>query len=320
MTESSSSSLLELLTPLFLRDLGFVLEGDVFQVLKQSPFVVRALEFALGDGGVDCSRERPPSMSFAERLWDLFSHELDEDFMSEIALFDIKSGSAEQEDRSRRDYISIEAQRRRVAFWICVSAANPGWVDVIPNRQQDYEAVKTFDAEIARDDSQRKDKHIGAVGDSRLPPSAHGFLDPCAVPYRMPLSWLPAAIAGIRRCAQGLGDYVNPYTGVVFTDWRPITTRRTEWLKPSEDSAHYTAYRDAWEVYKGFRSQGKMVFDLVGVQPCLSDYKILHNIDNKIVQSFVQAKGDGKLRGRKNKLAKVSAARQGRYFFDTRDR
>ena len=309
-----------MLAPVFLRDLGFVLEGDVFQALKQSPFAVRALEFALADGAVDCSRERPTLTSFAERLWDLFSYEPEEDFMSDLVLFDIKSGSAEQGDRSRRDYISIEAQRGRVGFWICVSAANPAWVDVIPNRRQDYEAVTKFDAEVVRDESQRKTKHVGFVGDSRLPPSAHGFLDPCVVPYRRPLFKLPVAIASIRRCAQGLGDYVNPHTGVIFKNWRPITTRRTEWLKPIEDSAHYTAYQDAWEVYKGFRSQGKMEFDLVSVQPCLSDFKVVRTVGNRTIQSYVQAKGDAKLRGSRNKLTKVSAARQGRYFFDTRDR
>jgi hypothetical protein len=312
-------SLLQLLTPLFLRDLGQTLEGDVFQVLKQSPFIVRSLEFALADGAIDCSRERPATTSFAERLWNVFSYEPEEDFMSDLIYLDVKSGSADDE-RSHQDYMSIEGQCRKVGVWVCISAANSAWVDVIPNRHQTPEGLMTFDSETPFDDSQRKVQHVGALRDSRLHNAAHGFLDPCATPYRMPLSMLPEAITRIRRCALGLGDYINPWTGVIFKGWRPITTRRTEWLKPSEESSHYTAYQDAWEVFRGFRSQEVMEFDLVGIQPCLSDYKILQYINNSITQHFVQAKGDGVMRGPNNKLTKVGAARQGRYYFDTRDR
>lgn len=315
---TNEDTVLQLLTPLFLRDLGQTLEGDIFQALKQSPHVVRSLEFALADGAIDCSRARPTNMSYAERLMHIFSFEPDEEIMSEIVLFDVKSSSTDDEE-SHRVYKTVEGQRRRVGFWVCISAADPHWVDVIPNRHQDAEALAEFDPE---EDLQgdRNDETINAWRDSRLHSAAHRFLDPCATPYRMPLVLLPLAIDLIRRCALGLGDFTNPWSGVTFRNWRPITTRRTEWLKPMESTAHYTSFEDAWEVFKGFRSCASMKFDLVGLQPSLADYKLCRTVDRRVLQTFVQAKGEGRIRGQQNKLDKVCAVRKGRYYFDVRDR
>lgn len=248
----------------------------------------------------------------------MFSFEPEEELMSDCVLFDIKSESAD-DDKSHQVYKTVKSQRRRVGFWICISAHDPSWVDVIPNRQQDSEALQSFDTELEDKDG-RKSRQINAWRDSRLHEAAHGFIDPCASPYRMPISTLPEAIFLIRQCALGLGDYINPHTKVTFHGWRPIMTRRTEWLKPSEGSAHYTAYLDAWDVFKGFRTCGSMVFDLVGLQPCLADFKLLRIVNGVVIQTFIQAKGEGSVRGQHTRLTKVRASRQWRYYFDVRDR
>jgi len=52
----STSEALSILTPLSIRNSGARLEGDVFSILKQSPFVVRSFEFALADGAIDCTQ------------------------------------------------------------------------------------------------------------------------------------------------------------------------------------------------------------------------------------------------------------------------
>jgi hypothetical protein len=313
------STPLHLLEAMLLRDLGQTLEGDIFQALKSSSrYILRAWEFALSDGAIDCSRTWPLDMSYADKLRHLFSHG-PESTRSDIALFDIKSSSA-VDDHGHRRYWSTIAQRLRVAFYIGVSAADPKWIDLIPNYHQDPNALQHDAEDDWEEESKGNVEQINVCRDSRLHDAAHGSLDVCATPYRMPISMLDEAISRVRSCALGLGDFVNPWTGVIYRGWRPLLTRRTCFLKPYEDNAHYTAFEEAWDVFTAVKTKGKMAFDLVGLQPNLADFKLMYFRGPCLIQALCQAKSEGHQRSAKSKLNKVAVSRQGRHFFDARDR
>lgn len=308
------STILNALDSALFRDLGQTLEGDIFQALKKSPHVVRAWEFALADGAIDVTWTRDVGMTYAERLWHLFSYG-PESKQSELVLFDVKSSSVVED--SDRSFISTKAQRLRVAFYLCISATDPEWVDLIPNYWQDARALQS-DRED-RDDESCKER-FNVLRASRLPDAAHRSLHPCNTPYRMPMRVLPQAMSRVRSCVVDGTEFVNPWTGVVYRDWTPLTTPHASYLKPAESNPQYAAFEEAWDVFAAVREKGKLQFDIVGLQPMLADFKLFATSNGVFTQSTVQAKSEGRERGAKNELAKVAVVRKNRYFFDARDR
>ena len=267
---------------------GALYEGDVFSVLYKSPFVVRSFEFAIADGAIDCTSSFPPGTSFADRFWDIDQRLRVEPTMtrSKLLLFDVKSKISRY--AGEQIYNSTTNQRHQVAFYIGICAADPSFIELIPNFYQN-----PFSTSSPQDD---REVAVNASRISRLPPSTYK-LDPCNAPYRMPLTLLPKAIEAVRRCAQGKSQYINPWTLVSFPAWKPLTTESSQPLKPSEDSEHFTAYKAVMEIYRLVRvesTQGlvPMSLDFVGLQPRLADFKLVTTFAG--YQSFIQHKIDGR--------------------------
>lgn len=301
-----------------------VLEGDVFEALRPCSCVIRSFEFAVADGAIDCAREFDPLESYAARFWQVYSRNCLE--FGEFALFDIKSTIGLAPGKQR--FVSTVGQKRRVAFHIGIAFADARFVEVIPNMQQDGHFLEE---PISASDRRLISSNTARV--SRLPDSAHHSLDQSGNPYRMHISLLPEAIRRVRRHILGLEIYVNPGTGVRFPQWRPITTRNVAWLKPSEESPHYTAFEEAIKIYTALRVKSRLRFDFMGLQPVLADFKLVREVPmgmralaikpesgQDLVQYFCQHKADGHLRAKGSPLKSVAIARGDDYYFDSRKR
>lgn len=281
---------------------GAELEGDIFSVLRQSPYVLRSFEFAVADGAVDCTRSFDSQTSFADRFWLADQQQRDpdpSDEPSKLLFFDVKSTTSAV--AGHQIYETSINQRRHVAFYICICASEPGFVEIIPNRHQGIRYPL---------DQESRTVAVNTPRTSRLP--CHVYkLDPSGSPYRMPITLLLEAIARIRLCAQGRGHYVNPWTLVTFKDWQPDTTTSTNGIKPAEHTEHFSAYLAVMNIYRHMNVHGSgsdMIFDFVGLQPKLADFKI---IINGLIprQYFIQHKLDARDRAWATPLTKVFIGR-----------
>lgn len=332
---SSQIGVFESLEAPILNNRGARYEGDIFSVLWQSPYILRSWEFALADGAIDCNQHFELGTSFVDRLWKTKSHF--QSGASKLLLFDVKSKvSREAGDQI---YNTSARQQNAVAFYIGICAADTSFVELIPNIYQN-------NGDGTEGPSENRELAVNISRASRLHASAYR-LDPCNSPYRMPLALLLEAIHRVRRCVQGKGPYVNPWTLVEFPDWIPSTTSSTESLTPAEDTQHFTAYKAAMEIGRLIRIQSNpaaMELDLVGLQPRLADFKLItipqtsesqtsHRYQSRsqrrlegrdLRQSFIQHKLDGKDRSRYSPLSKVAVARgegkDRRWYFSAFDR
>lgn len=317
------NSLLANIDSFIKRNRGTHFEADVFAHLLVCPFVLRSFEFALADGALYATiNEEPPSGNYTERFWQL--HEQVRMFRNSIqhwrrilVLFDAKSCTSNcAEDQV---YITTLKQKAKVGFYIAICAANPSYVEVFPNR---------FNMISYIEDDRRK-VSVNLSRQSFLQPSAYGSLSPCNSLYRMPIALLPEALASIRRCAQDLGDFVNPWTGVHFPGWKPLIVHDDECLAPSEESQQYSSFKGVMEIWRAVRIANlDMVFELVSLQPRLADFKLLvpdiqaaayttNSPSNMLKllsrrQLFVQYKIDALYRSPRTPLTKVSIARNDR--------
>ncbi|XP_014559609.1 hypothetical protein COCVIDRAFT_24093 [Bipolaris victoriae FI3] len=197
------------------RNRGTHFEAEIFSHLSCCPFVLRSYEFAIADGALYATlNSEPPTGSYTERFWQLneqvrMLRNTSEHWKRILVPFDIKSSVSNRPEDQR--YITTVRQRARVGFYIAVCAINPEYVEIIPNR---------FSGDIIGDIKTRK-VAVNFTRKSFLPPSAYGHLSPCNSPYRMPISLLSEAIESIKNCAQGFGDYINPWTGVKSFGWVP---------------------------------------------------------------------------------------------------
>lgn len=312
---------LEAIEPL-ITNVGARGEGDVFSVLLHSPFIIRAFEFSLADGAIDCRHEHEPDTSFADRFWNVDQRRYCPEIPNELVLFDIKSSHADH------SYLTTLAQRREVAFYICISFRDTSWVELIPNLHQRPQMAAT---ETAKE--KRRKSRVGAEGGSRLLVRSYG-LNQGNSPYRMPVALLVEAISRVRQLARGESSlYINPWTLVEFPEWSPLTASSNIFLKPDENTDHYSAFQAAMEIYRCVTFQPmktKMKIDFVGLQPRLADFKLLlpQGVDSsgrvKYRQVFVQHKIDGRVRSAGNTLDKVTVARgegeKRTYYFDHLDR
>jgi hypothetical protein len=312
------SRALEFARPLLHGLWGNILEADLFESLRRCPEVVRAFEFALADGAIDCTRRHAMSDSYAERFWDF--HHRGTAGGGEFALFDIKA-NIHLDTRDQQCYSTL-GQQRRVAFFLCVHAANLGYVDLVPNFHQVPGALTSPVA-----DCEREYVSITVRGRTRLFPGAHDSLDLTGTSYRLPLRLLPEAIRRVSAHILGARVYANPWTGVSFPDWRPLTTDNTSWLKPAESNDHYTGFHEIMKLYPAIRLDPYLELDFIGLQPLLADFKLIARGEAQIsqpsvplVQRFVQHKIDGHVRARGAPLTKVAISRGETRYFDACNR
>lgn len=177
---------------------GAVFEGDVFSVLRHCPFIVRAFEFALADGAINCTCGYSPTMTYAERVWELSQTQLLNE--SQLLLFDVKSNIGQNAEK--QIYFTNSRQRRDVAFYIGVCAADPSFVELIPNLHQ--ETLAYTNAPFSESEENRKFA-INIAKVQVLPARTYG-LNRWGEPYRMPLRLLPEAIKRVRFGASRVGQ------------------------------------------------------------------------------------------------------------------
>lgn len=315
-----TSEPLKAVEPLIHRSFGARAEGDVAAVLKQSPYMIRSFEFGLADMAIDCTAEYSPTQSWADRLWNVDQRQYDPSKASEIGLIDIKSSLI-----AAAEIFANETQRQRVAVFICVCTGDPAYVDVLPNFHQSAAAMKEDDGVQRWEDQEKGEQRLLSITRakvSRLPQSAYGLVNPSHSPYRMPLSLLLEAIARIRAHMRGEAVYVNPHTGVGFEQWKPLTCRHTEWLKPSRISQR-SACEAVFKIYQALRWRGSekdMLVDFVGLQPRLADFKII--LRGK--QWMVQHKFESQPLNPRSPLDKIKIARgdppKRSYYFNAHNR
>ncbi|KAJ6199179.1 hypothetical protein J3E72DRAFT_148811, partial [Bipolaris maydis] len=172
---------------------GTFFEAELFAALFSCP-VIRSFEFALADGALLATRGAQPLRgSYTERFWRLneevrAARGSQEHWARILVLFDVKSSiSGFAEDQI---YITSTKQQARIGIYIATCAANPNFVEIIPNRFSNSSLATQPNRKVA----------VNASRKSILPPSAYGFLSPCNSCYRMPLSCLPQALENIQRC------------------------------------------------------------------------------------------------------------------------
>lgn len=347
---------LDLVAPALYHSRGAIAEGDVFSVLASSPYVVRGGEFAVADGALDCSRTYGTA-SYAMRYWDLNDRAADPEESSDLLAFDVKSSSSGIAGQ-QTVWTSI-AQRRRVSFYIARLAADPTWVEIIPNYQQQAAAL---DTRTDFSEAESREHVFNFTRQSAMVPRTYGGIDPSGSPYRMPLALLPEAMRRIRLCCQkeGAQVYVNPWTDVAFPEWHPVPTKAAKWFRPRENGGVFTAHMAVMQLFQSFNFHhqhhaedgGKSIeVDFVGLQPSLGDFKFivrkpassgaellpkstlspdgiesrnLGKFDSLTSQYIVQHKMEGRRRGTTAKLTDVAIARidrgKQRYYFHAFER
>lgn len=315
---SSGSELLQALEKVILRNRGALYEGDVFSILQGSPYIIRSFEFAPADGCIDCAREFDPTTSFADRLWESQQADPSTGGASELVLFDVKSKVSEV--AGDQVYLASRQQHSLMAFFIGICAADTTFVEVLPNFSQG----RQFDEDSADHSA------VNTSRQSKLDPSTYR-LDPSNSPYRMPAYMLQEAIYRVRRCAQGYGDYVNPWTMVRFEGWRPSTVSSLAYCMPAEGTEHLSACKAALEIQRIVKTQSQSLdvavdLDFIGLQPRLADFKlVLRERTTPVVrQVFIQHKLDVKDRSRAKPFTNVAIARSRgedvNYWFDPFER
>lgn len=317
----------DLIPPHIIGNRGSALEADVFSILRHSPYVVRSFEFAVADGAIVCTEdfEFLPADSFAERF-----HKVADTVPELLNLidpakpttphrlvpFDVKSTVSRF--AGQQLFHTTLAQRRHVAFYIGICAADPSYVEVIPNPRQ-MDAADDFNAEEDPDPEDRQ-MAVNVTRVSKLQPPGY-TLDPCGGPYRMPIAYLTEAIRRIRAKVMFGQPYTNPWTQVTFDEWTIYTTHTSRGLRPKMTSQHFTGYKAVWHIYHAIRhspTASQMKFDFVGLQPHLADFKIV--LTNHLVsgspsttpsvrQYFVQHKLESHDRTRSSLLTNVAIAR-----------
>ncbi|KAK0873894.1 hypothetical protein LTR87_011752 [Friedmanniomyces endolithicus] len=98
-----------------------------------------SFEFGLGDAALDCTYSYEIEDTFAEQFWNIHKQRFLANEASKFILFDIKSTVGEK--AGEQAYSTTAIQRRYVAFYVGVSAADPTFVDVIPNYSQHAAAL-----------------------------------------------------------------------------------------------------------------------------------------------------------------------------------
>ncbi|KAI4663936.1 uncharacterized protein J4E79_003436 [Alternaria viburni] len=321
-------SLLDRLHPLIVQNKGARHEAEIFDALIEHPRAVRSFEFAPVDGAIDCGTQNSPlGGTYSERFWELdqlyneLHNELDTasgDECMALTLFDAKgkeSGSAQNQI-----YVTALKQRNLVQFYICMCAANPGFVELYPNY---------YAGSLTAGDDPGRYVAVNLSRKSIVGPESYRFLSPCNAPYRMPIALLTEAISRIRACVMDPESvYANPYTNTRFPQWRPSTVTTNKYLMPEESTQHATGFIGLVDIWRGIRvakttSHIDMDFDFVNLQPRLADFKLLLPSCPPTPtrrQVFVQYKIDAVQRARHN--TKIAIGRTGNigthwYFTDT---
>ncbi|KAL1599743.1 hypothetical protein SLS60_007547 [Paraconiothyrium brasiliense] len=291
---------MELLRQVPISNGGPRFEARAFAAMYHLPYVTRSAEFANVDGVLDCKTAaeendhawasltlapgaiEPASavVSFADRFYALIrfagAHHAD----PILVPFDVKSSSSHR-PRDQQYHTSVD-QRRCAAFYICFCAADPAFVEVIPNGLAGEQLGGTSARGAA----------VNRSCEALVEPRAHHFLSPCNALYRMPVALLPVALDNIRACALDRSlRYTNPWTKARFGSWKPFLLRSVERLIPNEDTqqAQFTAYEGTVRIQRAIRNarltqKVTMLFDFVLHQPRLADFKLITSAREALVQ------------------------------------
>jgi hypothetical protein len=309
MTAADYSPLAHL-HPLIVNNRGSQFEAIVFAALYSYPYALRSFEFAPADGAIDCTVENVrPGRTFSERFLET-RESIQLNPRSRVLLpFDVKSKISYKAEN--QIYLTSLAQRQNVAFYVGICAANPDFIEIIPN----YYADVPIPAKAKPSDK----RAVNVSRMSLLAPNTYEYLSPCNSPYRMPLVFLPEAFRRLRECARGRGHYINPWTHVAFAHWIPYTVSPPtvdDILAPDMKSQHYSAFMGTMEIWRAVRSQREafgvpMEFDFVWMQPLLADFKlIVEDLSTKVCrQFFVQYKIDPIPRARASPMTRVGVSR-----------
>ncbi|KAI7161137.1 hypothetical protein KC349_g3000 [Hortaea werneckii] len=282
-----------------LNNRGALYEGDLFDTLRSSELVARSFEFSLADGAISCDLKFELDSSFAKRFRKLYRatyFQTGAQQPTRLILFDVK-GKRGAKVGAQASHTSTTEQSRHVAFFVGMCAPNTFFAEIIPNYNQDAEALLAMANEIQAGgrDAEEEEGSVPTPPDltsapssnhyflynsriARMPPSAYG-IDPGDSPYRLPLALLGEAIRRIRECALSGKTYINPWTKVAFPDWRPLMTDRPDFLRPAPRTQHFTSSVAITRIHEAIVAKTSSVpleFDFVGLQPRIGDFKLLY--------------------------------------------
>ncbi|KAL1612568.1 hypothetical protein SLS60_000796 [Paraconiothyrium brasiliense] len=260
-----------------------------------------------------------PITSFADRHYALAQRVAANPSGTSCTLipFDVKSSTSHKPQKQK--YRTTLEQRRLTAFFICLCAADPGFVEVIPNALARKQLV-----------SGGRWVAVSRSCEALLDPQACHFLSACNSLYHMPLDLLPAALANIRAYALNASlRYTNPWTQACFRSWTPSLLHSIEQLIPSEDAqpGQFTAYEGTVRIQRAIRNAHlhkiPIRFDFILHQPHLADFKLITPGREVLVQYKIDKskraqgnlKGVGITRGDVVRGAHSKRAAQAQYYF-----
>ena len=281
--------------------------------------VVRAHEFGLVDGALSIDADMDAN-DYSSRFWEAEQTSKDPWRSPRWLLFDVKSKVSRH--AVRQNYVATTLQQAHVAFFLGFCAADPRYLEVIPN----------FAVTQQREDLQSPGRYtvINSARGSRFPPSAYG-LDPAKSPYRMPLAFVPEALLSIRELVRTGKPYQNPWNRVTFDQWAPSAATSFEALRPAEGTGQSSASEAVIDLYRRVNKQNPqrqpISLEFMSLQPRIADFKLVVDQDQSLKdprlarQYFVQHKLDARYRAPNVALSNVSICRnQDGWYFSHTDR
>ncbi|KAK4497594.1 hypothetical protein PRZ48_010247 [Zasmidium cellare] len=231
-------------------------EALIFMMLRASGFAVRAFEFGALDGGITCDREFSDTQSYSDRLLVSVG--------DRMVMVEVKKGL----EPGSRHNASAEQQNAAGVFLIAYSDC-PDMVVVLPNMKNRNKAEGSHSSVYY--------SRVTSLQSSRFK------LDPTLAYHAMRLVDLPEAFRRLRRCAVHGEDFVNPYTGTKYGDWRPPMLKTGELLQPKQDmhKASFARFREIKKFVEG-RVDGWRL-DMIFHAPELADMKLIDRNDTQVL-------------------------------------
>lgn len=245
----------------------------VLAALRNTPYTIRSMEFA-ALGGAILSKDDEELVSSGQNWADRLFQVSGSASTPKMFGFQIKSAMAD----SRQSFTTRPEQMDNASVFVLIEAKNTASVAVVPNHF--VRKVKSASSLITNATTHA--------------PRYTFCLDLGLAKHRVPLDALPTAIAAIQKSFDEDVDYVNPYTGVTYTKWRPRRLNNCDSLLVPADDRRRQSYETTRRVHQALRSSGSAVScDLLYHAPILGDFRLdyqdLHFIF-ELTETTVQSK------------------------------
>lgn len=236
---------------------GSMYQAMVLAALRNTPYTIRSMEFAALSGVILSKGDEKlvsSSQNWADRLFQISGSASTPKMFG----FQIKSAMAD----AQQSFTTSPEQMNAASVFILIEAKNTAFVAVVPNRF--VRKLKSASSLITN-----------ATTHS---PRYTFCLDLGLAKHMVPLHALPSAIAAIQKSFDEDVDYINPYTGVKYTDWRPRKLNNSDSLLVPSNDQRRRSYETTRRIHRVLRDSGSEVScDIVYHAPTLGDFRLDHH-------------------------------------------